>query len=65
MYFIRVEKLVKQWFIAYSKYPAGYGINKYDGPNGNCTGNVDGSVPYRVYTRQDGYLDIGNKTVHG
>ncbi|WP_242315422.1 M23 family metallopeptidase [Bacillus cereus group sp. BfR-BA-01355] len=51
-----------QWFSAYSKYSAGYGINTYDGPNGNYTGNVDGSVPYRVYARQDGYLDIGQST---
>ncbi|MEF7637973.1 lysozyme family protein [Bacillus thuringiensis] len=57
-----LEHFDVQWFSAYSKYSAGYGINTYDGPNGNYTGNVDGSVPYRVYARQDGYLDIGQST---
>ncbi|MEB8646456.1 N-acetylmuramoyl-L-alanine amidase family protein, partial [Bacillus cereus] len=32
----------------------------YDGPNGNYTGFVDGSVPYRILARKDGYLAIGN-----
>ncbi|MFD0768885.1 M15 family metallopeptidase [Bacillus sp. CGMCC 1.60114] len=48
-----------QWFYAYSKYPVGYGINTYDAPNGNYTGKVDGSVPYGIYARKDGYIDIG------
>ncbi|MDM5191111.1 N-acetylmuramoyl-L-alanine amidase family protein [Bacillus hominis] len=51
-----------QWFYAYSKYPAGYGINTYDGPNGNYKGNVDGSAPYGIYARKDGYIDIGQNT---
>ncbi|MFS8355104.1 hypothetical protein ABHN12_28935 (plasmid) [Bacillus nitratireducens] len=63
MYFIKVEKLVERWFIAYSKYPASYGINTYDGPNGDYTGNIDKSVPYRIYERQEGYLSI--EIVHG
>ncbi|KMN42012.1 glycoside hydrolase family 25 protein [Bacillus sp. LK2] len=54
-----LEHFEVDWFFAYSKYPAGYGINTYDGPNGNYTGNVDGSTPYRVSGRKDGYLDIG------
>ncbi|MEW4206258.1 MULTISPECIES: M23 family metallopeptidase [Bacillus cereus group] len=54
-----LEHFEVDWFFAYSKYPAGYGINTYDGPNGNYTGNVDGSTPYRLSGRKDGYLDIG------
>lgn len=51
-----------QWFYAYSKYPSGYGINTYDGPDGNYTGYIDGSVSYSIYARKDGYLDIGQNT---
>ncbi|MFC9447862.1 N-acetylmuramoyl-L-alanine amidase family protein [Bacillus cereus] len=56
------EHLDVQWFYAYSKYPAGYGINTYKGPNGEWTGNVDGSVPYGIFARKDGYIDIGQNT---
>ncbi|MEH7787281.1 peptidoglycan recognition protein family protein [Bacillus thuringiensis] len=55
-----LEHFDVQWFSAYSKYPPGGGINTYDGPNGNYTGFVDGSVPYRILARKDGYLAIGN-----
>jgi hypothetical protein len=55
-----LEHFDVQWFSAYSKYPPGGGINTYDGPNGNYTGFVDGSVPYRLLGRKDGYLAIGN-----
>ncbi|OPD43682.1 lysozyme family protein [Bacillus thuringiensis] len=55
-----LEHFDVQWFSAYSKYPPGGGINTYDGPNGNYTGFVDGSVPYRLLGRRDGYLGIGN-----
>ncbi|WP_267414104.1 lysozyme family protein [Bacillus sp. GC_Bacil_1] len=55
-----LEHFDVQWFSAYSKYPPGGGINTYDGPNGNYTGFVDGSVPYRLLGRKDGYLGIGN-----
>ncbi|MFP3379654.1 M23 family metallopeptidase [Bacillus sp. SIMBA_069] len=48
-----------QWFDAYSKYPAGAGINTYSGPNGEWTGTVDGSVAYKIYARKDGYISIG------
>ncbi|QWG70436.1 M23 family metallopeptidase (plasmid) [Bacillus mycoides] len=57
-----LEHFDVQWFSAYSKYPPGGGINTYDGPNGNYTGFVDGSVPYRVFGRLNGYIDIGNNT---
>jgi N-acetylmuramoyl-L-alanine amidase len=56
------EHFEVQWFHAYSKYPAGYGINTYDGPNGNYKGNVDGSYPYGIFARKDGYIDIGQNT---
>ena len=56
------EHFEVEWFHAYSKYPAGYGINTYDGPNGNYKGNVDGSYPYGVFARKDGYIDIGQNT---
>ncbi|MDA1763110.1 N-acetylmuramoyl-L-alanine amidase family protein [Bacillus cereus] len=56
------EHLDVQWFYGYSKYPAGYGINTYKGPNGEWTGNVDGSVPYGIFARKDGYIDIGQNT---
>ncbi|PGL99345.1 lysozyme, partial [Bacillus thuringiensis] len=55
-----LEHFDVQWFSAYSKYSPGGGINTYDGPNGNYTGFVDGSVPYRLLGRKDGYLGIGN-----
>lgn len=55
----KLEHFNVQWFYAYSNYPIGYGINTYDAPNGNYTGNVDGSVPYGIYSRKDGYIDIG------
>ncbi|MED3126777.1 MULTISPECIES: lysozyme family protein [Bacillus] len=48
-----------QWFYAYSKYPAGAGINTYSGPNGEWTGTVDGSVAYKIYARKDSYISIG------
>ncbi len=56
------EHFEVEWFHAYSKYPAGYGINTYDGPNGNYKGNVDGSYPYGIFARKDGYIDIGQNT---
>ncbi|PEF73081.1 peptidase M23 [Bacillus pseudomycoides] len=59
---IILEHFDIQWFSAYSKYPAGYDINTYDGSNGNYTDNVDGSVPYGIYACQDGYIDIGQNT---
>ncbi|CAH2462393.1 MULTISPECIES: glycoside hydrolase family 25 protein [Bacillus] len=54
-----LEHFNVQWFYAYSKYTPGYEIRTYDGPNGNDTGAVDGKVPYRIWNRQDGYIDIG------
>jgi len=48
-----------QWFYAYSKYPAGAGINTYSGPNGEWTGTVDGSVAYKIYARKDSYISLG------
>ncbi|ASZ67434.1 peptidoglycan recognition protein family protein [Bacillus cereus] len=56
------EHFEVEWFHAYSKYPAGYGINTYDGPNGKYKGNVDGSYPYGIFARKDGYIDIGQNT---
>ncbi|MCU5589425.1 N-acetylmuramoyl-L-alanine amidase family protein [Bacillus cereus] len=56
------EHFEVEWFHAYSKYPAGYGINTYDGPNGKYKGNVDGSYPYGIFARKDGYVDIGQNT---
>ncbi|MGE7864705.1 glycoside hydrolase family 25 protein [Bacillus paramycoides] len=55
----KLEHFNIQWFYAYSKYAPGYEIRTYDGPNGNDTGAVDGKVPYRIWNRQDGYVDIG------
>ncbi|MGR3778246.1 glycoside hydrolase family 25 protein [Bacillus paramycoides] len=55
----KLEHFNIQWFYAYSKYVPGYEIRTYDGPNGNDTGAVDGKVPYRIWNRQDGYVDIG------
>ncbi|EOP60898.1 antigen [Bacillus cereus VDM053] len=56
---VKQEHFDVQWFYAYSKYPAGAGINTYNGPNGEWTGNVDGSVAYEIYARKDGYIAIG------
>ncbi|PEM25678.1 hypothetical protein CN634_30335, partial [Bacillus pseudomycoides] len=56
---VKQEHVDVQWFYAYSKYPAGAGINTYDGPNGKWNGTVDGSVPYEIYARKDGYIAIG------
>ncbi|MBC6972970.1 N-acetylmuramoyl-L-alanine amidase [Bacillus sp. Xin] len=55
------EHVTVQWFRAYSKYPPGYGINTYDA-DGHCTGNVDGTNSYEIYSRQNGWLDIGQST---
>ncbi|MBJ8072630.1 MULTISPECIES: glycoside hydrolase family 25 protein [Bacillus] len=55
----KLEHFNVQWFYAYSKYTPGYEIRTHDGPNGNDTGAVDGKVPYRIWNRQDGYVDIG------
>ncbi|MGN4423008.1 glycoside hydrolase family 25 protein [Bacillus cereus group sp. MYBK30-1] len=55
----KLEHFNIQWFYAYSKYVPGYEIRTYDGPNGNDTGAIDGKVPYRIWNRQDGYVDIG------
>lgn len=55
----KLEHFDVQWFHAYSKYPPGYEIRTFDSPNGNDTGAVDGRVPYRIWNRQDGYVDIG------
>ncbi|ATI51314.1 MULTISPECIES: glycoside hydrolase family 25 protein [Bacillus] len=55
----KLEHFDVQWFYAYSKYPSGYQIRHYDGPNGKDTGFVDGSEPYRLFGRQDGHVDIG------
>ncbi|PGF02739.1 N-acetylmuramoyl-L-alanine amidase [Bacillus pseudomycoides] len=51
-----------RWFKAYSKYPPGYGVNTYNAPNGDFTGNVDGSIPYDIYSRKDGWIDLGRQT---
>ncbi|HEK9102000.1 glycoside hydrolase family 25 protein [Bacillus pfraonensis] len=56
------EHVNVQWFKAYSKYPPGYGINTYNAPNGDFTGNVDGSIPYDIYSRKDGWIDLGQST---
>jgi peptidoglycan LD-endopeptidase CwlK len=55
----REEHFTIKWFLAYSKYPAGYGINTYDGPNGNFTGRIGGFSGYQLYARRNGYMDIG------
>jgi N-acetylmuramoyl-L-alanine amidase CwlA len=47
-----------QWFQAYSKYPAGYGVNIFDAPNGNYLGYVDGSKPYTLWSRGNGWVEI-------
>ncbi|MCI0767417.1 peptidoglycan recognition family protein [Bacillus sp. TL12] len=54
-----------QWFKAYSKYPAGYGINTYSkpgAPDGSFKGQVDGAAPLDIYSRENGWIDIGNQT---
>ncbi|MBC6972572.1 N-acetylmuramoyl-L-alanine amidase [Bacillus sp. Xin] len=54
-----------QWFRAYSKYPAGYGINTYTAPGapvGSFKGRVDGTTAYDIYSREDGWIDIGQQT---
>ncbi|EEL87957.1 TPA: glycoside hydrolase family 25 protein [Bacillus nitratireducens] len=55
----KLEHFNVQWYYAYSKYTPGYEIRTYDGPNGNDTGAVDGKIPYRIWNRQDGYVDLG------
>ncbi|OJE38842.1 N-acetylmuramoyl-L-alanine amidase [Bacillus proteolyticus] len=55
----KLEHFNVQWYYAYSKYTPGYEIRTYDGPNGNDTGAVDVKIPYRIWNRQDGYVDIG------
>jgi len=52
------EHVSIQWFRAYSKYPAGWGVNTYNKPGGDFTGNVDGSKPYDIWERRDGYVRI-------
>ncbi|MBD5799986.1 N-acetylmuramoyl-L-alanine amidase [Bacillus pseudomycoides] len=54
-----------QWFRAYSKYPPGYGINTYSAPgalDGSFKGQVDGTTSYDIYSRDNGWVDIGNQT---
>ncbi|WP_410982473.1 GH25 family lysozyme [Bacillus cereus] len=52
-----------EWFCAYSKYPAGYGVNYYAEPECiNFKGVIDGSISYRVWDRKDGAIDIGQSS---
>lgn len=55
---LRQEYVNVKWFLAYSRYPAGYGINVYDAPNGNYVGRVDGTKAYDIWARKDGYIEI-------
>ncbi len=57
---VKLEKFDVNWFHAYSKYPAGYGIAVHSEPE--CTNyidNIDGTVPYRVWGKHLGAIDIG------
>lgn len=54
-----LEHFDVQWFYACTKYWPGYQIRIYDGPNGKDIGFVDGSKPYQLFNREDGYVDIG------
>ena len=48
--------------VAYINVTEGWGVNTYDGPNGNYKGTVHGGESYVVYAYKDGYYDIGNST---
>lgn len=43
-------------------YPAGYGVNVYNAPNGSYKGKVYGGESYKVYAEKDGWYDLGNST---
>jgi hypothetical protein len=43
-------------------FPAGYGVNVYNAPNGSFKGRVYGGESYKVYKEKDGFYDIGNST---
>lgn len=46
-------------FTATSKFKEGYGVNYYNAPNGTYKGKITKKIPYKVYNRQDGWVDIG------
>lgn len=48
--------------VAYVNVHEGWGVNTYDGPNGNYKGVVHGGESYVVYAYKDGYYDLGNST---
>jgi hypothetical protein len=43
-------------------FPKGYGVNVYDGPNGNFKKRVKGQDTFIVYAFVDGWYDIGQST---
>lgn len=47
---------------ATSKYPRGYGVNYYNAPNGTFKGRITEPIPYLVYERRDGWVDIGQSS---
>lgn len=46
-------------YTATSRFKKGYGVNYYSAPNGSYKGKITNPIPYKVYNRIDGWVDIG------
>ncbi|PGW30425.1 peptidase M23 [Bacillus cereus] len=49
-------------FKAISKYPEGWGVNYYDGIDGQYKGTISSKAPFMIYARKEGWIDIGNNS---
>ncbi|QWI78174.1 M23 family metallopeptidase (plasmid) [Bacillus mycoides] len=49
-------------FKAVSKYPEGWGVNYYDGIDGQYKGTISSKAPFMIYARKEGWIDIGNNS---
>lgn len=56
---VPLEHMEFRRYTARSKYPEGYGVNYYDAPNGKYKGKITEPIPYPIYGRIDGWVDIG------
>ncbi len=59
---IPLESMDFKRYTATSKYPKGYGVNYYDAPNGTYKGRITEPIPYLVYARKNGWVDIGQSS---
>jgi hypothetical protein len=59
---VHIENCILKRKLIKINYPSAFGVNAYDGPNGNFKQRVQGGLQFVVYNVIDDFYDIGQST---